>query len=63
MPRAVRFPPSKLAFEAGSRVLRTVGLHVGPKALLFQKFVHLLSTNMVMLDMDFFHPKKLLAQR
>jgi hypothetical protein len=56
LPRAVRFPSGKLAFETGRGVLRAVGLHVGPKALLFQKFVHLLSTNMVMLDMYFFHP-------
>jgi hypothetical protein len=32
LPRAMCFPSSKLAFEAGRRVLRAVGLHIGPKA-------------------------------
>lgn len=63
LPRPMRFPTCKLAFETRVGIFCAVLLQSGPKAFSFKKFIHLLPTDMVVLNMDLFHHQELITQR
>lgn len=55
------FSTGELTLKTRVGVLSTVVAHGGPVAPVFQKFIHLLASNMVVLHVNFLHNQQLVS--